>query len=255
MAEPMSDVLLETRQIRKRYGGIVASDGIDLDVQRGSLHAIIGPNGAGKTTLIAQLAGQLRPDSGTILFDGQPVDRLPAYQRARGGFARSFQITNVILELTVLDNLAPAVQAREPHSFRFWTDASRDPSLREPARHVLDTIGLSTRADVPAGQLSHGEKRALEIGIALATEPKLLLLDEPLAGTGPEEAARVVKLLASIKGQLTILMIEHDMDAVFALADVISVLVSGRIIASGLPTAIRANPDVRRAYLGDEGAA
>ena len=255
MAEPMSHVLLETRQIRKRYGGIVASDGIDLDVQRGSLHAIIGPNGAGKTTLIAQLAGQLRPDSGSILFDGQPVDRLPAYQRARAGFARSFQITNVILELTVLDNLALAVQAREPHSFRFWTDASRDPSLREPARHVLDTIGLSARADVAAGQLSHGEKRALEIGIALATEPKLLLLDEPLAGTGPEEAARVVKLLASIKGQLTILMIEHDMDAVFALADVISVLVSGRIIASGLPAAIRANADVRRAYLGDEGAA
>lgn len=250
----MADALLETRQIRKRYGGIVASDGIDLTVERGALHAIIGPNGAGKTTLIAQLAGQVRCDSGAILFDGKPVERLPAYQRARGGFARSFQITNIILELTVLDNLALAVQAREPHSFRFWRDASRDPSLRDPARRVLNTIGLDARADVPAGQLSHGEKRALEIGIALATEPKLLLLDEPLAGTGPEEAARVVQLLATIKGQVTILLIEHDMDAVFALADVISVLVSGRIIASGSPADIRANADVRRAYLGDEGA-
>lgn len=250
----MAEALLETRQIRKRYGGIVASDGIDLTVRQGSLHAIIGPNGAGKTTLIAQLAGQVRCDSGTIVFDGRAVERLPAYQRARAGFARSFQITNIILELTVLDNLALAVQAREPHSFRFWRDASRDPSLREPARKVLNTIGLDARADVPAGQLSHGEKRALEIGIALATAPKLLLLDEPLAGTGPEEATRVVKLLAAIKGHVTILLIEHDMDAVFALADVISVLVSGRIIASGLPADIRAHAEVRRAYLGDEGA-
>jgi branched-chain amino acid transport system ATP-binding protein len=250
----MIDVLLSVTGLTKRFGGIVASASIDLDVGRGRLHAIIGPNGAGKTTLVAQLAGQLRPDSGTIRFDGVEVTHLPAYARARRGFARSFQITNVVRELTTLDNVALAVQAHAGHSFRFWHPARKDSGLRAPAENILRKIGLDARADDLAGQLSHGEKRALEIGMALATSPQLLLLDEPLAGMGPEESARMVRLLATIKSEATILLVEHDMDAVFALADTVSVLVFGRIIATGTPAEVRANPEVQRAYLGDEDA-
>jgi branched-chain amino acid transport system ATP-binding protein len=251
----MSDVLLSTAGLTKRFGGILASASIDLDIRRGQLHAIIGPNGAGKTTLIAQLSGQIQPDSGTIHFARVDVTHLPAHVRARRGFARSFQITNVVRELTALDNVALAVQAHAGHSFRFWRPARTDHALRLPAEKILAKLGLAGRGNVAAGHLSHGEKRALEIGMALATRPQLLLLDEPLAGMGPEEAQHMVRLLAALKAETTILLIEHDMDAVFALADIVSVLVFGRIIATGTPAEIRANADVQRAYLGDEAAA
>jgi branched-chain amino acid transport system ATP-binding protein len=247
----MSDILLSTVKLTKRFGGLVANDAIDLQVRRGGLHAIIGPNGAGKTTLVAQLSGELRPDGGTINFDGADVTALPVHQRARRGFGRSFQITNVVRELSALDNVALAVQAHDGHSFRFWRPARRDESLREPARRMLEKVELADRADILAGHLSHGEKRALEVAMALASRPKLLLLDEPLAGMGPDESIRMARLLETLKAEVTILLVEHDVEIVFALADRITVLVSGRIIAQGIPAAIRVDPEVQRAYLGD----
>jgi branched-chain amino acid transport system ATP-binding protein len=248
----MADILLATEGLSKRFGGVVANAAIDLQVQQGELHAIIGPNGAGKTTLVAQLAGQLRPDSGVIRFAGRDITDMPAHLRARNGFGRSFQITNVVRELTALDNVALAVQALQGHSFRFWRRARSDRTLREPAEGILRKVGLAQRTNVLAGELSHGEKRALDIAMALAGQPRVLLLDEPLAGMGPEEAPGIISLLAALKGETTILLIEHDMDAVFSLAEVVSVLVFGRIIASGGPAEIRQDPEVQRAYLGDE---
>jgi branched-chain amino acid transport system ATP-binding protein len=248
VAEP----LLETRALTKRFGGLVATGEVSLPVAPGEIHAVIGPNGAGKTTLIAQLAGELRPDAGTIHFAGGDVSRLGPVQRAALGIARSFQITSVFRDFTALDNVALAVQARTGHSFCFWQAAHRDPRLREPAQAVLREVGLAARADVMAAALSHGEKRALEIAMALATRPRLLLLDEPTAGMGAEESAAMVRLLAGLKGRLAIVLVEHDMDAVFALADRITVMVYGRVIASGAPEAIRGDVEVRRAYLGDE---
>jgi branched-chain amino acid transport system ATP-binding protein len=247
----MADVLLSARQLSKRFGGVVASDAIDLDVAAGTLHAVIGPNGAGKTTLVAQLSGELQPDSGSILFAGRDVTDAPVHARSAHGLARSFQITSVIPQMTACDNVALAVQAHDGHSFRFWKPARRDPVLREPARAFLDQVGLAARADTLAARLSHGEKRALEIAVALATRPKLLLLDEPMAGMGPEDSARMVKLLAALKQRLTVLLIEHDMDAVFALADRITVLVYGRVMATGSPAEVRTDPAVRKAYLGE----
>ena len=249
-AEP----LLATRGLTKRFGGIVATDRLDLSVEAGEIHAVIGPNGAGKTTLIAQLSGELRPNSGTIRFAGGDVTHLPAYARARLGLARSFQITSVFRGFTALDNVALAIQAHAGHSFHFWRDARRDIGLREPARRVLDDVGLGARADVPAASLAHGERRQLEIAMALATAPRLLLLDEPMAGMGREESAAMVELLRRLKSRETILLVEHDMDVVFALADRITVLVYGRAIATGHPEEIRAHPEVRHAYLGEEAA-
>jgi branched-chain amino acid transport system ATP-binding protein len=248
VAEP----LLETRALIKRFGGLVATGEVSLAVAPGEIHAVIGPNGAGKTTLIAQLAGELRPDAGTIHFAGADISRLGPVQRAALGIARSFQITSVFRDFTTLDNVALAVQARAGHSFRLWHAARRDPRLREPAQAVLREVGLAARADVMAAALSHGEKRALEIAMALATRPRLLLLDEPTAGMGAEESAAMVRLLAGLKGRFAIVLVEHDMDAVFALADRITVMVYGRVIASGAPEAIRGDVEVRRAYLGDE---
>ena len=248
MAEP----LLETRALTKRFGGLVATGEVSLAVAPGEIHAVIGPNGAGKTTLIAQLAGELRPDAGTIHFAGGDISRLGPVRRAALGIARSFQITSVFRDFTALDNVALAVQARAGHSFRFWHAAQRDPRLREPAQAVLCEVGLAARADVMAAALSHGEKRALEIAMALAMRPRLLLLDEPTAGMGAEESAAMVRLLTGLKGRLAIVLVEHDMDAVFALADRITVMVYGRVIASGAPEAIRGDAEVRRAYLGDE---
>jgi branched-chain amino acid transport system ATP-binding protein len=248
----MSDILLSTAKLTKRFGGLVACDAVDLEVRRGDLHAIIGPNGAGKTTLVAQLSGELRPDGGTINFDGVDVTALPVHQRARRGFGRSFQITNVVRELSALDNVALAVQAHDGHSFRFWRAARRDEALREPARRMLAKVELAERENVLAGHLSHGEKRALEVAMALASRPKLLLLDEPLAGMGPDESARMARLLETLKAEVTILLVEHDVEIVFALADRITVLVSGRIIADGSPAQIRVDPEVQRAYLGDD---
>jgi branched-chain amino acid transport system ATP-binding protein len=252
----VADALLKITDVTKRFGGVVASDRISLALDRGELHAIIGPNGAGKTTLIGQLTGEITPDAGSVRFDGADITALPVYRRSAIGLARSFQITSLFLDFTVLDNVALAVQAHAGHSFRFWRDARSDNELHEPARAALAGVGLAERAAMPAADLSHGERRQLEIAMALATKPRMLLLDEPMAGMGPDESARLIEILRNLKGGVTILLIEHDMDAVFALADRISVLVYGRIIASGNPAAIRADPVVRQAYLGEcEGGA
>jgi branched-chain amino acid transport system ATP-binding protein len=247
----MSETLLQVENLAKRFEGIVATDHIMLNVAAGELHAIIGPNGAGKTTLIAQLGGQLTPDSGRIRFDGHDITALPMYRRSRLGLARSFQITSLFLDLSVLDNVALAVQAHAGHSFRFWRDARQEAELREPARAALERVGLNDRADLPASALSHGEHRQIELAMALVGSPRMLLLDEPMAGLGPEESARMVEMLRALKKELTILLVEHDMEAVFALADRITVLVYGRVIASGAPAVIRANAAVREAYLGE----
>jgi branched-chain amino acid transport system ATP-binding protein len=246
---------LEIEGLTKRFGGVVASDGIALALMAGELHAIIGPNGAGKSTLIGELTGEIAPDSGRIRFDGLAITALPVYRRSQLGLARSFQITSLFPDFTALDNVALAVQAHCGHSFRFWRDARREAELREPAAAALARVGLAERAGVLVADLSHGERRQLEIAMALATRPRLVLLDEPMAGMGPEESIRLVETLRQLKGSVTILLVEHDMDAVFALADRISVLVYGRIIASGDPAAIRADAAVRQAYLGEaEGA-
>jgi branched-chain amino acid transport system ATP-binding protein len=248
----VADALLEIEGLSKRFGGVVASDAIALAVPQGELHAIIGPNGAGKTTLIGQLAGEIVPDAGRIGFAGRDITGLPIFRRSQLGLARSFQITSLFLDFTAIENAALAVQAHAGHSFRFWRDARSQPELRTPARAALARVGLAGRADVIVSKLSHGEHRQLEIAMALATTPRMLLLDEPMAGMGPDESARMVKTLRELKRELTILLIEHDMEAVFALADRITVLVYGRIIASGTPEAIRANAEVRQAYLGEQ---
>jgi len=244
--------MLEVRGLTKSYGALRASDGIDFDVRQGETHAVIGPNGAGKTTFISQLAGDLRPDAGRIVFAGEDVTELRAPRRARKGLARSFQITSVYHEFSALDNVALAVQARLGHSFRFWRDARRDAALREPARRLLDEVGLGARSEVLAASMSHGEHRQLEVAMALALEPRLLLLDEPMAGMGAEESQRMIGFLGTLKARYSIVLVEHDMDAVFRLADRVSVLVYGRVIATGAPEAIRANAEVRAAYLGEE---
>jgi branched-chain amino acid transport system ATP-binding protein len=244
--------MLEVRGLVKRFGALRASDGIDFDVREGETHAVIGPNGAGKTTFIGQLAGMLLPDSGKILFAGEDITALSAPKRARRGLARSFQITSIYPEFSALDNVALAVQAHAGHSFRFWRDARADAALTGPARRVLEQVGLASRAQVLAANLAHGEQRQLEVAMALATSPRMLLLDEPMAGMGVEESRRMIELLRSLKGRQTMILVEHDMDAVFRLADRISVLVYGRVIATGTPELIRANPEVRTAYLGED---
>jgi len=244
--------LLEVRGLAKSFGALRASDGIDLEVREGETHAIIGPNGAGKTTLIAQLAGELRPDSGRVRFAGEDITALSAPARARKGLARSFQITSIYPGFTALENVMLAVQAHAGSSFRFWSPAREEPMLRAPAQAILVQVGLGSRADAAGATLAHGEQRALEIAMALAGRPRLMLLDEPVAGMGAEETQRMIAFLSTLKGGKTIILVEHDMDAVFSLADRISVLVYGRIIATGAPVEIRANPEVRRAYLGEE---
>jgi len=251
----MNRTLLEVRGLTKSFGALLASDNVDLEVREGETHAIIGPNGAGKTTLISQLAGNLFPDRGRVRFAGEDITALSAPARARRGFARSFQITSIYPDFTALENVMLAVQAHSGSSFRFWRPAREEASLRSPASAILEQVGLSGRGDVLAANLAHGEQRALEIATALATRPRLLLLDEPVAGMGAEETQRMIALLSSLKGGKTLILVEHDMDAVFSLADRISVLVYGRIIATGAPEEIRANPEVRRAYLGEESAA
>jgi branched-chain amino acid transport system ATP-binding protein len=245
---------LQIEGLTKRFGGVIASDAITLDIPRGEFHAVIGPNGAGKTTLIGLLAGEIAPLAGTIRFDGGDITRLAADRRSALGLARSFQITSLFRDFTALDNVALAVQAHAGHSFRFWNDARRDDALRQPAQAALARVGLADRAGMRVDRLSHGEHRQLEIAMALATEPRLLLLDEPMAGMGADESARMVAMLRTLKGSITILLIEHDMETVFALADRITVLVYGRVIASGEPAAIRADAAVREAYLGEQEA-
>ena len=236
----------------KSFGGLLAIDDLCFQVNEGEIHAVIGPNGAGKTTLISQLSGEIKPDSGTVLFDGKNISGMDIHLRSALGLARSYQITNIFLDLTVHDNVALSVQAYSCHSFKFWKDARKDNDLRQPALVYLQQVGLENRAEVVAGQLSHGEHRQLEIAMALATRPKLLLLDEPMAGMGPKESIAMVEILQELKGKLTILLIEHDMDVVFTLADKITVLVNGRGIATESPEAIRKNPEVKAAYLGEE---
>lgn len=248
MVEPM----LQVTGLRKSFGGLVATDSVSLDVAADEVHAVIGPNGAGKTTFIGQLSGDLRPDDGSIHFRGADITRLSTPQRAQRGLARSFQITSIFRDVTAADNVALAVQAHDGHSFRFWGKARQDPKLREPARAALQRVGLVDRATVVAGELAHGEQRQLELAMAIATEPALLLLDEPMAGMGTEESARMVELLQELKGKVAILLVEHDMDAVFALADRITVLVRGRAIATGTPQQIRDDEQVRQAYLGED---
>jgi len=249
----MDKPILTAQRLTKTYGALKATDALSLEIQPGEIHAIIGPNGAGKTTAIGQLSGELTSDAGTIYFADQDITRLPVHKRARLGLARSFQITSILLNFTAEDNVAMAVQARDGHSFKFWKSARTDRKLRAPAREVLKEVGLADRADIVAAHLSHGEQRQLELAMALATRPVLLLLDEPMAGMGPASSREMVDLLQTLKGRLTILMVEHDMNAVFTLADRITVLVYGRAIATDTPENIHTDPAVRQAYLGENG--
>jgi branched-chain amino acid transport system ATP-binding protein len=248
----MSELLLQVTGLYKSFGGIAATDRVDLDVRASEIHAVIGPNGAGKTTLISQLSGELKPDRGQINFRGQDITSRPAHVRSHLGLARSFQITSLVMGMSVLENVMLAVQAHAGHSFKFWHPARQDTAIVQGALAALGQVGLGERADMVASALSHGEHRQLEIAMALATNPVLLLLDEPMAGMGSEESASMVEILRRLKGDKAMLLVEHDMDVVFALADRITVLVYGRVIATGAPEDIRADEAVRRAYLGDE---
>ncbi len=249
----MAQPILAVTGLFKRFAGIVATNNLSLDVQPGETHALIGPNGAGKTTLIAQLQGELASDNGTIRFNGADITHEPAHRRATLGIARSFQITSIFPGFTALANVALAAQARQGHGFRFWKAAASDPALTGPAMDALGTIGLDSRAHIVAEDLSHGERRQLELAMALAMKPSLLLLDEPMAGMGRQDGQRMTKILSGLKSTYAILIVEHDMDAVFALADRVSVLVAGAIIATGEPGVIRADPAVKAAYLGHKG--
>ncbi len=250
----MADPILKVEGLTKHFGGVTAVDSIDFEILPGEIHAVIGPNGAGKTTFVAQISGLLAPDAGRIVFDGRDVTALSAPQRSHLGLARSFQITSIFRNFTVIENVALSIQAHAGHSFRFWRPAMSDPELIGPARKLLDEIGLGARADILASNLAHGEQRQLEIAMALATGPKLLLLDEPTAGMGPEDSERIREFLAGLKGTYSMLLVEHDMDTVFALADRITVLVYGKAIATGTPGEIRGNDAVRAAYLGEDEA-
>jgi len=244
--------LLEVRRLFKHFGGVVATDHLDLAVAAGGVHALIGPNGAGKTTLIAQICGEIEPDAGQVLFAGGDITALPAHERVALGLARSFQITRIFRNLSVRDNIALAVQARSGSSMRFWRPVAAERALKGEADAVLEGLGMAASAGQPAASLPHAGQRLLEVALALACRPRLLLLDEPLAGMGAEDAQAMIGLIARLKQGTTILLVEHDMDAVFRLADVISVLVAGSVIASGPPQAVRENAEVRRAYLGEE---
>ncbi len=247
--------MLELRAVSKRYGGVVATDDVTLDVVRGEVHGLIGPNGAGKTTLIGQISGVLPTEIGRIIFNGADITHLPAHARVAAGLARSYQITSIFRRYSVVENLALAVQARSGSSFRFWRPVSAERALFDEARAIAADIGLAERENALAATLAHGEQRALEVGLALATQPQLVLLDEPMAGMGPQESRSMLALIQRIRSRVTVLLVEHDMDAVFRLADRISVLVNGRVVASGAPAAIRNDVAVRQAYLGEELAA
>jgi branched-chain amino acid transport system ATP-binding protein len=262
MSEPMTAAaragsateapLLEVRGLEKRFGGVVATDRVDLDVRRGEIHALIGPNGAGKTTLVAQLGGQLASDRGRIVFAGHDITHLAAHERARRGLARSFQITRLFRSASVLDNVALAVQAVSGTSLRAWRPVRREAELYERARLTLEEVGLDAKVAHAIERLSHGERRALEVAMTLASAPQLMLLDEPMAGLGAEESARMERLIERLRARTTVLLIEHDVDAVFRLAERVSVLVGGRVIAGGAAADVRRDPAVIAAYLGDE---
>ena len=247
-----TDPILDVRSLCKSFGSLRASDDLSFTVERGEIHALIGPNGAGKTTAISQLSGEIPSDSGRVIFDGRDISTLKTFRRARLGLQRSYQVTSLFPDFSAIDNLAIALQAHEPHNFRFWKPARKDAALRNRAREALVRGGLGDKLEVPAKNLAHGEQRQLELSMALATEPTMLLLDEPMAGMGRNEGQQVMELIRGLRGEVSILLVEHDMDIVFALADTVTVLVKGSVMASGTPDEIRANPDVRRAYLGDE---
>ena len=248
----MTEPLLRTVGLTKRYGGLLATDNLDFEVAAGELHAVIGPNGAGKTTLVAQLAGEIRPSAGRMVFAGEDITGLSADARALRGLARSFQITCLCLEFTAIQNVVLAMYARSRRRYDWWRRSDRDPQLYDASARLLQEVGLANRSTTVASQLAHGEQRQLEVAIALAMEPRILLLDEPMAGMGRQETIAMVDLLLSLKGRYTMVLVEHDMNAVFRLADRISVLVYGRRVATGKPDDIRADPTVRGAYLGDE---
>lgn len=243
---------LQTQALVKRYGGLLATDNVSMSLNPGEVHAIIGPNGAGKTTLIGQLGGELQPDSGEVFMHGKCVTPLPAEERALLGLARSYQISSAFQEFTVLECVTLARQAHCGHSFGTWRALLKHSQLVDFAEQAITQAGLNYRINHQVSELAHGERRQLELAMVLVSQPKVLLLDEPMAGMSHQESMKVVDLLASLKGQYSLLLVEHDMQAVFALADTISVLVNGAIIASGNPESIRQNPDVRSAYLGDE---
>ncbi len=251
----MAEELLRIEGLQKRFGGVVATDGVTLEVTRGEVHALIGPNGAGKTTLIAQVSGSLAPDAGRILFGAEDITALAQHARVTAGLARSYQITSIFKRFSVEQNLALAVQARRGSSFSFWRPVVSETALVDEAREIAARVGLAERVTAVAGSLAHAEQRSLEVGLALATNPKMLLLDEPMAGMGPDESQRMIALIGKLRETVSVLLVEHDMDAVFRLADRISVLVNGAVIATGTPSEIRSNAEVRRAYLGDEIAA
>ena len=247
--------MLELKAVSKRFGGVVATDRVSMQVRQGEVHALIGPNGAGKTTLVNLISGGLAIDSGEMLFEGKPLGNLKQSRRVLAGLARSYQITSIFRGMTVLDNLALAVQARSGTSFSFFNSITSERRLFDEAASIGEEVGLKAKLGSISSTLAHGEQRALEVGLALATKPRLVLLDEPMAGMGPEESARMVALIETIRAKVTVLLVEHDMDAVFRLADRISVLVNGRVIASGTPAEIRADPAVKTAYLGEEAPA
>ncbi|MEP3275953.1 MAG: ABC transporter ATP-binding protein [Stappiaceae bacterium] len=250
----MSEALLELAGLSKSFGGLRATDGVDLTVCRGEIHALIGPNGAGKSTLIHQIAGSLRPDDGKVLLFGNDATGLGVPARARLGLGRTFQVSSLAMEFSALRNVMIAVQGRSRRNYHFLGNVGSDRAMVTEAEKHLDRVGLHGRESIPASDLSHGERRKLELAVALALKPRLLLLDEPMAGLGAEGSLEMTALLESLKEKAGILLVEHDMDAVFALADRISVLVYGRIIATGSVADIRADPAVQQAYLGDEDA-
>lgn len=245
------DSILKVSGLNKAFGALKATDDLNLDIEAGTIHGLIGPNGAGKTTAINQLSGEMFADKGSVIFDGQDVTRMPIHKRAKLGLQRSYQITSLFPEFTALDNVALAVQATDGHSFKFWNKARLDPTLIDPAMRYLEQVGMSEFAHVPVTDLAHGQQRQLEVAMTLATRPKMLLLDEPMAGMGQSESQSMMEVLRPLKGKITILMVEHDMDVVFALADRISVLVRGHCIVTGTPDEIRSNKEVRTAYLGE----
>ncbi len=246
----MTDSLLQAHGLWKRFAALQVCKNLHLSIEAGELHALIGPNGAGKTTALNLLSGLLTPDKGTLFFNGRDISMTPVYRRARLGLARAFQVTSLFNSFTVLENLSMAVQAHQGTGFHFWTNAARDKRLLKPASEVMERMGLADRGDIPAGSLSHGERRQLEMGMALATQPSMLLLDEPMAGLGPGGSLKLSELISGLKGEITILMVEHDMQAVFSLADRISVLVQGEVVATDTPDEIKKNRLVQEAYLG-----
>ncbi len=248
----MTQPLLSAKGLVKRFGGVMATDHASFDVRAGEIHALIGPNGAGKTTLINQLCGALQPDAGSLSLAGEDISQWPMHRRALAGLVRSYQVTSVFQRLSALDNVALALQAKTGSSWQFWRPARLEHQRYEQAAQLLHEVGLGDASTRPASALSHGEQRQLEVGLALALQPRVLLLDEPMAGVGPQESERMVELLRGLRGRTGLLLVEHDMDAVFRLADRITVLVAGRVLASGTPVEIANNADVRRAYLGEE---